>query len=223
MRKVVLIGADGQLGTDLVTVLRETPDVELVPLYWNDIDVCEHVQTRELLIRHRPDVLINTSAYHRVDVLEDNVARAFEVNALAVLHLARLCRELDSTLVHFSTDYVFGGDRTRTTPLTEEDAPAPESVYGVTKLSGEYFARFYCPKHLVVRTCGLYGVAGSFGKGGNFVETMIKLAREGKSLKVVSDQRLTPTFTLDLAHKVVELMTTPHYGLYHITDRKSVV
>ena len=219
MRKIVLIGADGQLGTDLVSLLKPRSDLEFVPLYWNDIDVCEHVQTREILLRHRPDVVINTSAYHRVDALEDNVPRAFEVNSIAVLHLAKLCRELDSAFVHFSTDYVFGGDRTRTTPLTETDAPAPESVYGVTKVAGEYFARFYCPKHFVVRTCGLYGVAGSFGKGGNFVETMIKLAQSGKPLKVVNDQRLTPTFTLDLARKVVELAGTTAYGLYHITNR----
>jgi dTDP-4-dehydrorhamnose reductase len=115
-----------------------------------------------------------------------------------------------------STDYVFGGEKRA--PYTEDDAPNPLNVYGVSKLAGEYFVRALCPKHFIVRTSGLYGVAGSSGKGGNFVETMIRLAKEGKPIRVVTDQVLTPTYTRDLAHKIKELLQTEAYGVYHITN-----
>lgn len=109
-----------------------------------------------------------------------------------------------------------GGEKR--TPYSEEDAPNPLNVYGVSKLAGEYFVRNICPKHFIVRTSELYGVAGSRGKGGNFVETMIRLAKEGRPIRVVSDQVLTPTYTKDLALKLKELIKTEAYGLYHITN-----
>jgi len=218
VKKIVVIGANGQLGTDLCHVLREHGDVELIELTEDVIDICDHAKTREALSKREPNAVINTAAYHKVDELEDNALRAFEVNTVAVRHLALLCRELDCALMHMSTDYVFGGDRNRTMPYTEDDPPWPETVYGVSKLAGEYAVRHHCPKHFVVRGCGLYGVAGAMGKGGNFVETMIRLAREGKPLRVVNDQRLTPTFTQDLAGKMIELLFTDCYGLYHISN-----
>jgi dTDP-4-dehydrorhamnose reductase len=218
MRTVAVIGANGQLGTDLCAALKERADVRLVEVTEDMLNVCDHAQTRKLFTELRPDAIINTAAYHKVDEMEDNVALAFEVNVTAVRHLALLCRELDCAFMHMSTDYVFGGDRARTTPYTEQDAPYPETIYGVSKLAGEYLARHHCPKHFVVRSSGLYGLAGAMGKGGNFVETMIRLAREGKTLRVVGDQCLTPTFTHDLARKMVELLFTTHYGLYHITS-----
>jgi len=119
-------------------------------------------------------------------------------------------------LVHISTNYVFDGQKRE--PYTEDDPPNPLSVYGASKLTGEYFARNICPKHFVIRTSGLYGVAGSRAKGGNFVETMIRLAKERKPIRVVTDQVLTPTYTRDLAEKIKELLQTEAYGLYHITN-----
>jgi dTDP-4-dehydrorhamnose reductase len=166
-----------------------------------------------------PEVVINTAAFHRVDECEDNLEKAFMVNAVAVGNLALVCREMDAVLMNLSTDYVFGGEKARATPYTEADTPWPMNVYGASKLAGEYLVRSLCPKHFVVRSCGLYGVAGSSGKGANFVELMLKLAREGKSIRVVDDQRLSPTSTATLAEQIIQLLQTSHYGLYHATSQ----
>jgi len=171
---------------------------------------------RRMLTEVMPDVVINTAAFHRVDDCEDQPEKAFKVNTYAMRNLAQICLDLDCALVHISTDYVFGGEKR--TPYTEDDAPNPLNVYGVSKLAGEYFVRNICPKHFIIRTSGLYGVAGSSGKGGNFIETMIRLAKEHKPIRVVNDQVLTPTYTKDLAPKIKELLQTEAYGLYHITN-----
>ncbi len=211
--RVVIIGAQGQLGSDLVKALSEW---DLIPLTHADLDICDFVYTRRVLGDTRPDIVINTAAFHRVDECEDEPSKAFWVNTYAVRKLAQSCAELDAVLVHMSTDYVFGGEKRA--PYTEDDAPNPLNVYGVSKLAGEYFVRNICPKHFVIRTSGLYGVAGSSGKGGNFVETMIRMAKEGKPIRVVNDQVLTPTYTKDLAQKMRELLQTEAYGLYHISN-----
>jgi dTDP-4-dehydrorhamnose reductase len=163
-------------------------------------------------------VVVNCAAYNFVDRAEAEPAAAFTVNAWAVRDLARFCAQRDCILVHFSTDYVFGLDAERTTPWREDDPPGPISVYGLSKLAGEYLARAYCPRHVVVRTCGLYGVWGSGGKGGNFVETILRLAREGKPLRVVADQTCTPSATADVADAVVGLLGTGRLGLFHLTN-----
>lgn len=212
--KVVLIGATGQLGTDIIRVFDER---DLTPLTHAQLDVCDGDATRQILRDLKPDVVINTSAYHKVDECEDKVHRSFEVNAYAVRNLAQVCADIDATLVHLSTDYVFGGCE-RQTPWSETDAPCPINVYGISKLAGENFARYLAPKHFVIRTTGLYGIAGASGKGGNFVELMIRLAKEGKPIRVVTDQVLTPTYTRDLALKIKELIQTEAYGLYHLTS-----
>src|SRR5262249_41359675 len=147
----------------------------------------------------RPDVVINCAAYNFVDKAESEPEAAFAVNAFGARDLARLCAQRECTLVHFSTDYVFGLDSNRTAPWREDDPPEPVSAYGTSKLTGEYFIRSICARHVVIRTCGLYGVSGSGGKGGNFVETMLRLAGQGKPLRVVADQHCTPTYTVDLA------------------------
>jgi dTDP-4-dehydrorhamnose reductase len=120
--------------------------------------------------------------------------------------------------VHFSTDYVFGQDVTRSSPWTEEDTPGPVSTYGISKLAGEHFVRSICDRHFVIRTCGLYGAWGAGGKGGNFIETMLRLAGSGRPVRVVNDQVCTPTYTRDLADAVVRLLHTGRFGLYHITS-----
>ncbi|MBI4307243.1 MAG: dTDP-4-dehydrorhamnose reductase [Chloroflexi bacterium] len=214
--RTLLTGANGQLASDLLKLL---PSQDTIALAHGDLDVCDDAAVRKALERYRPDVVINTSAFHKVDLCEDEVARPFEVNALAVRHLALLAREMGFALVHFSTDYVFSGDKRR--PYHEDDAPGPLSVYGVSKLAGEYFVRTLCPHYFLVRTSGLYGVAGSSGKGGNFVETMLRLAQQGSPIRVVNDQALSPTYTHDLAGKVIELVETGRYGLYHVTNSDS--
>jgi dTDP-4-dehydrorhamnose reductase len=213
MRTVVL-GAPGQLGRDLVSRLPG----EVVPLGRADADLTDAGALRSKLTALRPDVVVNCAAYNFVDKAESEPTAAFAVNAWAVRDLATICGDLDCTLVQFSTDFVFGLDTSRSTPLTEADAPGPVSVYGLSKLAGEYLVRSICPKHLVIRTCGLYGVWGSGGKGGNFVETMLRLAGQGKPLRIVNDQRCTPSFTADVAAATAMLIAAEARGLYHVTN-----
>ncbi len=211
--KILLIGANGQLGSDLGKVLN--PDTTTA-LTHADIEITDFNQVKETLERHHPDTVINTAAYNKVDDCEDNVEKAFNVNAYAVRNLAIACKNIDAALVHFSTDYVFDG--LKNTPYKEDDTPRPLSVYGISKLTGEYFVRYILKKCFVIRTCGLYGLAGSSSKGYNFVELMLRFAQEGREIKVVNDQVLTPTSTKELARKVCQLIQTNKYGIYHITN-----
>jgi dTDP-4-dehydrorhamnose reductase len=213
--RVMLIGANGQLGSDLVKVLG---DRDLILLTHAEIEVTEGEQVQAALAQHRPEVVINTAAFHQVDLCEKEVERSFRVNAFGTRLLALACRDHNAVLVQISTDYVFGGDTGRTKPYAELDCPAPLNVYGLSKLAGEHFIRYLWPKHFVVRTSGLYGLAGSSGKGGNFVEGRLKQAREGRTIRMVADQVLTPTYTVDLAGAIGRLIETEHYGLYHITS-----
>ncbi len=214
--KVAIIGASGQLGHDLVKALAGE---ELVPLTHADVEICDAASVDALMTRHSPQIVVNLAAYHKVDECEGNPERSFAVNALGVRNLARACQEHGATLLHMSTDYVFDGRKG--SPYAEDDPPCPINVYGISKLAGEYFVRYICPQYFIVRSSGLYGVAGSSGKGGNFIELMLRLAREGKDIRVVNDQVLTPTYTVDLARKIVQLIHTQHYGLYHITSAGS--
>ena len=213
MSRVVVIGSKGQLGSDLVRELGD-PD-RIVPLSHQDLEICDHANTREVLTGLRPDAVINTAAYHRVDDCEDHESRAFETNAAAVLNLGRICNDLDALLVHVSTDYVFGGDGDRTSPYTEEDPPCPLNVYGASKLAGENLLREECRRHLIVRTSGLYGLAGDR----NFVAVMLGLAGKGRPLRVVDDQRLAPTYTAHLARKMVQLLASTARGTVHVTNQ----
>ena len=212
--RIVLIGNGGQLASDLLPLLKER--YEVVSLGHAELDLCDHAAVRARLDRDRPELVINTAAFHRVDHCEEAVSEAFAVNALAVLNLARWCDRHDAALMHFSTDYVFAGDVA--SPRGEADLPGPLSVYGASKLTGEYLVRQACARHFVVRTCGLYGRAGSSGKGGNFVETMLRLGRKGEPVRVVADQIVGPTATADLARKLVQVLERGDYGLYHVTN-----
>jgi len=217
MRHVVIIGSKGQLGTDLHPALSA---FRVTGLTHGELDVCDLERARAVLGELRPDVVINTSAYHKVDVCEDEPAASFAVNATGAYNLARLAAGLEFTLLHFSSDYVFDG-RGRV-PYREDDLANPISVYGTSKLAGENLVRAFCPRHFVIRSTGLYGVAGASGKGGNFVETMVRLGKAGP-VRVVDDQVMTPTATADLARAVAALLAAEGrpgvpYGLYHITS-----
>src|SRR6266542_3047653 len=201
MRTAVL-GANGQLGRDLCPRLPG----EVIPLGRPRVDLADAATLKPALEELRPDVVVNCAAYNFVDRAETEPDAAMAVNAWGVRALAQLCRDLGCTLVHFSTDYVFGLDETRRTPWTETDAPGPVSVYGLSKLAGEYLTRAICPRSFVVRSCGLYGLWGSGGKGGNFVETMLRVAGQGKPLRVVADQTCTPSYTVDVATAAAALI-----------------
>jgi dTDP-4-dehydrorhamnose reductase len=210
--KILLIGANGQLGSDLEKALGGRGH-QVVPSRHSDLDVTDAAGIERVIGSVQPDAVINTSAFHKVEECERNPALAFEVNAIAPMNLARTCSRLGALLVHFSTDYVFDG--TKLQPYLESDLPAPLNVYGVSKAAGEHLIASNIERSFVVRTCGLYGVRGSSGKGGNFVETMIRKALAREPIRVVNDQVLTPTFTEDLAEAVSRLIETRAYGLYH--------
>lgn len=216
-----VIGASGQLGTDLPQFLRG----EVVPICHSDMELTDSDSIGSCLDRIRPKVVINTAAYNLVDKAEDEGLQAMAVNFLGPTQLARWCLKNDATLVHFSTDYVFGAassDQAETaspSPRRETDLAVPDSVYAASKLAGENMVRSICPRHFVIRTCGLYGVAVTQGAGkGNFVETMLRLGTERDELAVVNDQHCTPTSTRDLAQATAELVETEKFGLYHATN-----
>jgi dTDP-4-dehydrorhamnose reductase len=214
MARFFLIGANGQLGRDLAARLPG----EVLPAGRDQADLTKPEILRSTLQTARPDCVVNCAAYNFVDRAESESEDAFAINAVGVRNLALICAELDQTLVHFSTDYVFGLDTARREPYAETDAPAPISVYGASKLAGEQFVRAICPRHFVIRSCGLYGLWGLGGKGGNFVETMLKLAERGQSIRVVTDEVCAPTYAADLADATVALIGTNRFGLYHITN-----
>lgn len=214
--KALLFGGGGQLAFDL---LREAADpagragraVELVPLTRADAEITDADQVARALDQHPAEAVINTAAYNLVDLAEDDPRAAFDGNAVGPRVLARACAERGIRFLHFSTDYVFGrppsGPRR---PWLPSDLPQPTSVYGISKLAGEQLVSTGGGtggvRPLVVRTCGLYGVKGSRGKGGNFVETMLRLADSGKPLRIVDDQECTPSYTRDIARATLSLV-----------------
>lgn len=221
MKKIAIIGANGQLGTDIIKVFSTDNNFQVIPLTTKEIDITNIDLTAKVLEAIKPDIVLNTAAFHRVDEIEDNPEPAFQVNVIAEKNLGELCQKNNWTIVYCSTDYVFGLDEKRITPYLEDDFPGPVSTYGVSKLAGEYVTKFACQKYFIVRLCGLFGTVGSLGKGGNFVETMIKLGKEKKEVKVVNDQVCTPTYTKNVAENLQELLKTEHYGLYHMTAEGS--
>lgn len=214
--KVLLIGANGQLGSDLNKVFRAAGDA-VTGVTHAQLDVCSDEQVARTLDEAQPDVVLNTAAFHKVEECEKRPELAFQVNASAPMKLAAACQKSGAVLVHFSTDYAFGG-YSHGAPFEETDRPAPLNVYGVSKVAGEDLIAYNTDRYFVLRVCGLYGIAGSSGKGGNFVENMLKKALAGDAIKVVDDQVLTPTYTVDLAEAVRKLVLTRKFGLYHLSS-----
>jgi len=212
--KVVIVGAKGQLGVDLCLSLF-LRDNSVLQLTHGDVDVSDSDQVERVIGSTRADVVISTAAFHKVEQCETQPELSFAVNAIGPWNLANTCRRMNAVLVHFSTDYVFDGDSRQ--PYNELDLPGPLNVYGVSKLAGEAMVALTWNRSFIVRTCGLYGLAGSRGRGGNFVETMLKKTADKAPIRVVYDQVLTPTFTADLAEAIRQLINTENYGLYHIS------
>ena len=217
--KTLLIGAGGQLAREIERAWPEHgPDSELVPIAHQQLEIRDARAVRELVSAARPQCIINTAAFHRVDLCEDEPENAFAVNEGGVRNLAEAAREHGALFVHFSTDYVFAGDRR--VPYVESDEAWPISVYGKSRLAGEraVAAAAAGGKCLILRTCGLYGVAGRQTKLGNFPETMLKAAAQGRALRVVDDQICTPTSARELAVKSLALMKSGATGLFHMTN-----
>lgn len=213
--RIMIIGAGGQLGSDLLEVLRESRE-DVVALARKDLDITDCAVLRERLRYHTPDVIMNCSVYHPVDYCESHPESSFAVNAIAVRGLGLAAKEIDAAVLHFSSDYVFDGQLGR--PYTEEDRTCPASVFGVSKVAGEQLLRQVLRRHYIIRTSGLYGLVGSRVKRGNFVETMLRLGAETGRVRVVNDLRMAQTSTRNLAKQALTLIQTEHYGTYHASD-----
>lgn len=210
--RAAVIGAKGQLGSDLISRLGK----EAISLDHSTIDITDPESICKVLDCERPDTVINCAAYNLVDRAETERDMAMLVNRRGPGYLADYCREHDLKLLHVGTDYVYDGREGRK-PWTETDEPLAISTYASSKLAGEQLVLAHCPRHFVVRTCGLYGRNAAHGKG-NFVETMLRLGRERPEIRVVDDQVCTPTSTATLASAIVDLVRTEKYGLYHATN-----
>jgi dTDP-4-dehydrorhamnose reductase len=217
--KIAVIGANGQLGTDVVAAFRASGD-DVAPLTHADIELQNLDSVARCLGDVRPEIVVNTAAMHNVDHCEREPEKAFAVNGIGSRNLALVAKDLGATLMHVSTDYVFDG--VKGSPYIESDAPNPLNAYGNTKLSGEHFVRCGLEKHFVLRTSAIYGRSPCRAKGGlNFIELMLKLAKERGSVRVVDSEFVTPTSTAELARQIVKLSRSDSYGLYHTTAEGS--
>jgi dTDP-4-dehydrorhamnose reductase len=217
--RVAIIGANGQLGTDLAHAF-DRDGATVIGLTHADLEITNFNSVSQVLRAQQPDVIVNTAALHHVETCEREPEKAFAVNAVGLRNLALAARELDAVLTQVSTDYVFDGRQAA--PYRETDVPRPLNAYGTTKLAGEHFVQATTDKHFVVRTSGLYGKQPCRGKGGlNFVELMLKLGRERGTVRVVDSERVSPTSTEDLARQIVALSRSKSYGLYHATAEGS--
>ena len=217
MNKVLITGASGQLGQAIYGLLKNNPKYELYLTSGHEIDdgivktldITDKEAVETLILNITPNIIINCAAMTAVDLCESEEDRAYEINSLGPKYLADSAEKVGAKLVHVSTDYVYDGQASE--PYIEKAQTNPLSVYGRSKLLGENYVLESCPKSFVVRTAWLYG------QGKNFVNTMLRLADEGKSIRVVSDQIGTPTSALELARAIVVIMDTDIYGIYHAT------
>ena len=221
--RVVLLGPNGQLGADIRRCHERAGEpFELLALGRDQLDVALPRAIERRFEDLDFDVAVNCTGYHRTDEVEDNADLAVAVNTHAVERLARMCARRGARLIHVSTDYVFGGDTERKKPLTEIDPVAPVNVYGASKALGETLAKLALEDLVIIRVASLFGVAGSSGKGGNFVDTMIRAGRENGVLRVVDDQVMSPTSTADVARVVLRiLIENCAPGLYHVVNEGS--
>lgn len=216
--KIAVIGGNGQLGADVVRSFQANGD-DAYSLTHSDIEIAHRDSVFHVLGDLRPELVVNTAALHHVEKCEQEAENAFAVNAIGARNLAELSRETGAVLVHISTDYVFDG--AKRSPYEETDCPRPLNSYGNTKLAGEYYVQSTTEKHFVLRTSGLYGEAPCRAKGRNFVELMLKLAKERDEIRVVDSEMVSPTSTREVARQIVALSRSESYGLYHATAEGS--
>jgi dTDP-4-dehydrorhamnose reductase len=215
-QRIIIFGSTGQLGTDLVAALGDSSRFEVIPLAHEDADCTDHEAVRKALATSRPQIVVNTAAFVRVDDCEDRADEAFRVNAIGAFNIAKSCAEHDALCLYISTDYVFDGKKE--SAYLESDRSKPINVYGASKLAGEHLVCQAAPHSLIVRTAGLYGKTGARGKGGNFVEAVIHKAKASESLQIVNDVRTSPTYTADAARAIVRLLELGATGTFHVTN-----
>jgi len=218
-RRILITGANGQLGRALNQILMEQKDSGITiintdmgePTAYCPIilDITNAVAVMNLVQDLNPEIIINCAAHTAVDLCESDKERAYQINAIGPKNLAIAATAVDTKLVQVSTDYVFDG--VSEVPYIEENATNPQSVYGTTKLAGEEFVTIHCEKYYIIRTAWLYG------EGKNFIKTMLSLAEKNAEVRVVSDQYGTPTSALELARAIAYIIDTDNYGIYHGT------
>ena len=216
---IAVVGGNGQLGRDVVTGFEQNGDA-VRALTHEDIELSDRESVFNAVRKFEPQMIVNTAAMHHVEKCEADAERAFAVNGIGVRNLALAAREIGASLVHISTDYVFDGSKQA--PYLEQDTPRPLNVYGTSKLAGEYFVRSATDRYFVLRTSAIYGSGPCRAKGGlNFVELMLKLAKDRPSVRVVDHEFVSPTPTVDIAKQIVQLSRSDAYGLYHATAEGS--
>jgi dTDP-4-dehydrorhamnose reductase len=213
-QRVVIIGANGQLGTDLCEYYA-AQSVDVVPLTHSDIVLEDESSVRAALAHVKPTAILNTAAFHHVPKCEDDPARAYAVNAIGARSVARAAEKLGAAAVYYSTDYVFDG--AKKSAYIETDRPNPLNVYASSKLAGEHHTISCCTRGYVLRVSGLYGRVPCRAKGGNFVTTMLRAAKEKPEVRVVVDEVLTPTPTTEIARITDAILRHGVPGLYHAT------
>lgn len=212
-KKVLIFGPNGQLGSDLCRVLEKS--WEVFPVSHAEADVTGETEVINAVTKILPDVVINATAYNKVEAAETDREQAFNVNAKGARNLAHAVEKISAVFVHVSSDYVFDGSKEF---FTEEDQPNPLNAYGASKLAGEELVKSSGAKFYLIRTSSVFGVKQSKQKV-NFIDQMVAKAKQGQVLKVVKDQIMCPTYSLDLAGKVKELLEKPApFGTYHITN-----
>ena len=208
--KVLVTGANGQLGYDVVKELQKQ-NIECYGATRKDFDIVDFEATENFIINYMPDVVIHCAAYTAVDKAEDEQGLCYLVNASATENIADICKKINSKMLYISTDYVFDG--TKDGFYEVDDKPNPINVYGKTKLFGEQAVQKILDKYFIVRISWVFGEHGN-----NFVKTMLRLGRKHKEINVVADQYGSPTYTADLAPLLVEIIQTDKYGIYHATN-----
>jgi dTDP-4-dehydrorhamnose reductase len=214
----VILGSTGQLGSACTEVFRGA-GVNVTPLSHAEVEIADGPSVRRALEAYHPDVTVNCAAYVRVNDAEDHIEDAFRVNALGALHVAQACAKVNSVCVYISTDFVFDGTASR--PYTEEDVTHPINVYGTSKLAGELLVRQACPRWLIARVASLFGEMGSQGKGGNFVDTIVRNGKARTPTRVVNDVRMSPTYARDAAKALAWLLSHAETGVFHLTNAGS--
>lgn len=208
--KVLVTGAQGQLGQDVIHIFGQNGH-DVVPCGRQVLDVTDLEQCRQVIASNRPDCVIHCAAYTAVDAAETDIDSAYLVNAIGTRNVTRSAEEVGAKLVYISTDYVFSGTSDRA--YHEYDRTDPRTVYGQSKLAGEQIVRDFSTRWFIVRTSWMFGLWGS-----NFVRTMLRLGQEKPLLQVVNDQKGSPTYTVDLACFLLELSATDKYGIYHASN-----
>jgi dTDP-4-dehydrorhamnose reductase len=211
--RVIVLGASGQLGVELCSELRRR-GYEVRGFERTALNILDWEKVERAFAEFDPFAVFNAAAYNQVDVAEREPLAALEANALGVRNIALACRQNDARLIHFSTDYVFDGNLGR--PYVESDATHPQGAYAVSKLAGELYAEAYLDRPLIVRTSGVFGPGGLKTARGNFPELMLRMAREGKPIRVVEDHVASPTYAPELASRSIDLLQRDLKGLFHI-------